>query len=309
MLKVAVGIIKNQNGEVLISKRANNTHQGGLWEFPGGKVEAGEDTNKALKRELLEELNITVVSSRPLIKVTHQYSDLKVCLDVSVVDSFQGDAQGMEGQPIEWVTTENLKNYSFPEANLAIINTLALPRYYPIVDDCIGGEEGMLSHLDSLILRGYTMIQLRAKSFNKVDYKCLVKQATKVCQQSGVRLFVNTSIEDALEMNVEAIHLNVKEMVGMKNEPSLLEGMPFAVSCHNSEELGMADDMGALFAVLSPVCKTQSHPESKPLGWQQFGKLLESCSLPVFALGGVGPEDIKTAQLKGAYGVAGIRGF
>jgi len=309
MLKVAVGVIKNQRGEVLISKRADNTHQGGLWEFPGGKLEAGENTAKALKRELLEELNITVLTSTPLTQVKHHYSDMSVCLDVHTVESFYGDACGMEGQPIKWIATAELKNYSFPAANAAIIEALNLPHYYPIVDDCIGDEREMLSHLESLILGGYTMIQLRAKSFNNTDFKRLAKQAMKICKQSGVRLYVNTSIKEALEMNFETVHLSVKEMMGMKKDFSLPEGVLLAASCHNQQELNVANDLGVLFAVLSPICQTQTHVGIKPLGWQQFGKLVKNSSLPVFALGGVGPEDIEKAQLKGAYGVAGIRAF
>lgn len=309
MLKVAIGVIKNQRGEVLISKRANDSHQGGLWEFPGGKLEVGEDTTKALKRELLEELNISVLRAVPLIQIKHHYDDVSVCLDVHTIESFQGDARGMEGQPIKWVAIPELKNYSFPAANAAIIEALNLPHYYPIVDESIGDEKEMLSHLENLILRGYTMVQLRAKSLNKVDFKRLAEQAMKACKQRGVRLFVNTSINEALDMNAEAIHLSVSEMMGMKKLSSLPEGVLLAASCHNQQELNVANDLGVLFVVLSPVCETQTHVGIKPLGWQRFGQLVETSSLPVFALGGVGPEDIDKAQSKGAYGVAGIRAF
>ncbi|MBV1875511.1 MAG: Nudix family hydrolase [Cycloclasticus sp.] len=309
MLKVAVGVIKNQRGEVLISKRANDSHQGGLWEFPGGKLEVGENTTKALKRELLEELNISVLRAVPLIQIKHHYGDVSVCLDVHTVENFQGDARGMEGQPVKWVAISELKNYSFPAANAAIIEALNLPHYYPIVDESIGDEKEMLSHLESLILRGYTMVQLRAKSLNKADFKRLAEQAMKVCKQSGVRLFVNTHINEALELNAEAIHLGVNEMMEMEKMPSLPDGILFAASCHNQQELNVANDLGVLFAVLSPVCKTQTHVGIKPLGWEQFGRLVGTSLLPVFALGGIGPEDIGRAQSKGAYGVAGIRAF
>ncbi|PCJ40675.1 MAG: 8-oxo-dGTP diphosphatase MutT [SAR86 cluster bacterium] len=123
-LHVAVGIIRNELEEVLIALRDKRQHQGGLWEFPGGKVEAGESVSMALSRELQEELGLQVLSSSPLLKVEHDYGDKQVLLDVWQVDSFQGKATGKEGQPICWVGLKELKNYQFPQANHEIIHFL-----------------------------------------------------------------------------------------------------------------------------------------------------------------------------------------
>ncbi len=123
-LHVAVAIIRNQGGQVLIALRDKNKHQGGLWEFPGGKVEAGESVSEALARELEEELDLQVKSSTPLLKIEHDYEDKKVLLDVSEVLEYQGEARGLEGQPINWVKLEQLEQYQFPEANLAIVKFL-----------------------------------------------------------------------------------------------------------------------------------------------------------------------------------------
>jgi 8-oxo-dGTP diphosphatase len=309
MLKVAVGVIKNQYNEVLISKRFKKVHQGGLWEFPGGKVEEGEKTEDALKRELLEELNIEVLTAVPFIQVKHDYNDIGVLLEVYLVESFQGKACGMEGQPIKWLAIDSLDKSSFPAANKAVIDALNLPRYYPIVDESIGAEEEMLSHLKTLISGGYTMIQWRAKSLNKSGFKHLAEQAMALCKRNNVRLFINSSMTDALEMNAEAIHLSANEVLTMKNKASSLKGVLLAASCHNEQELKAAKELGVLFAVLSPVCATQTHIGMKPLGWPQFKSLSEAVPLPVFALGGVGPETLDKALSNGAYGVAGIRAF
>ena len=122
---VAVGIVRNQAGEVLIAFRDHKKHQGGLWEFPGGKVETGEGIEHALARELKEELNLQVLDSSPLLKIEHDYGDKKVLLDVRQVDSFLGEASGMEGQAIKWVKTKELVDYDFPVANLEIVSFLA----------------------------------------------------------------------------------------------------------------------------------------------------------------------------------------
>jgi 8-oxo-dGTP diphosphatase len=123
-IHVAVGIIRNEMGEVLIALREKNKHQGGLWEFPGGKVEAGESLSVALSRELLEELDLQVLRSSPLLKVEHDYGDKQVLLDVWLVDRFQGEAKGKEGQAICWVGLKELKNYQFPQANHEIVSFL-----------------------------------------------------------------------------------------------------------------------------------------------------------------------------------------
>ncbi len=122
---VAVGVILNANGEILISKRHADSHQGGLWEFPGGKVETGESVEAALDRELHEELGIRVTSCRALLEVQHDYSDKQVFLDVWVIDGFRGEPDGREGQPLRWCAPGTLSGYAFPAAN------------QPIVDACL----------------------------------------------------------------------------------------------------------------------------------------------------------------------------
>jgi len=121
-IHVAVGIVRNNSGEVLIAFRDQHKHQGGLWEFPGGKVELGESVSTALSRELEEELNLEVLHASPLLKIEHDYGDKKVLLDVWQVEEFQGQARGMEGQTIRWITPEKLPDYEFPAANLEIVN-------------------------------------------------------------------------------------------------------------------------------------------------------------------------------------------
>jgi 8-oxo-dGTP diphosphatase len=123
IVHVAVGVIKKNNA-IFICKRADEQHQGGLWEFPGGKVEAGESVFVALKRELIEEVGLTIHSSSQLMVIEHDYGDKCVKLDVHVVSNFSGEAHGAEGQPSEWVAITELENYDFPEANAEIIEKI-----------------------------------------------------------------------------------------------------------------------------------------------------------------------------------------
>ena len=123
---VAVGVIFNSQGQILIARRHDDAHQGGLWEFPGGKVESDESVCDALARELHEELGINIHTSscKPLIEIRHDYSDKVVLLDVWAVSEFDGEASGKEGQPLRWVDRSQLSDYDFPAANIAIIDAI-----------------------------------------------------------------------------------------------------------------------------------------------------------------------------------------
>lgn len=129
-IHVAVGVIfyNRQADQILIAKRPQHLHQGGLWEFPGGKVAAGETVDQALKRELFEELGITVTQSQPLMQVEHNYSDNQVFLDIWTVTQYSGEVRGLEGQECRWVAMQQLlcaeSKYQFPEANKAILEKL-----------------------------------------------------------------------------------------------------------------------------------------------------------------------------------------
>lgn len=123
-LHIAVGIIRNAQREIFITQRAVDSHMAGFWEFPGGKVEQGETPELALQRELLEETGI-VVRNAALFKVLeHAYTDRIVTLHFYIVDAWDGEPFGREGQPMRWVKQSELLAQEFPPANTAIIELL-----------------------------------------------------------------------------------------------------------------------------------------------------------------------------------------
>lgn len=124
LIHVAVGILNNAAGAILIARRPNHVHQGGLWEFPGGKVETAETVEAALRRELHEEIGIIVETAEPLLHVRHAYPDKTVLLDVWRVTAWRGEPQGREGQPLAWTLPERLTNFAFPAADAPIIARL-----------------------------------------------------------------------------------------------------------------------------------------------------------------------------------------
>ena len=154
---VAAAVIRGTDGKILIARRADTQHQGGLWEFPGGKVEAGESVEAALGRELQEELGIVVKAARPLIKVQHDYPDKHVLLDVWEVSEFTGEPHGAEGQPLAWVSQRELADYPFPEANQPIVAAARLPDQYLITPDGLETPE-LLRGLQKAIAEGIKLV-------------------------------------------------------------------------------------------------------------------------------------------------------
>ncbi len=126
IVEVAVGVIKRDN-KIYISKRADVLHQGGKWEFPGGKREANESIEQALVRELSEEIGIQVTKQSHFMLIEHDYGDKKVRLNVRLVEDFVGEASHQEGQQSQWVCITDLSQFTFPDfpdANKVIIDKL-----------------------------------------------------------------------------------------------------------------------------------------------------------------------------------------
>jgi 8-oxo-dGTP diphosphatase len=305
---VAAAVIRGADGRILIARRADTQHQGGLWEFPGGKVEAGEGVKAALARELKEELGIAVSSARPLIKVQHDYPDKQVLLDVWEVSSFTGEPHGAEGQPLAWVSNRELTNYDFPAANQPIVAAARLPSDYLITPDDLDNGE-LLRGIQKAVAAGIKLIQLRAPNRYDPQYRDLAVDAVGLCAGKA-QLMLKGPLEWLGDFPAAGWHLTAEQLRKYASK-----GRPFpeerwlAASCHSAEELSLAEQMGVDFVTLSPVQPTQTHPEAVPLGWELASELIAGFSKPVFLLGGVGPDERSRAWDSGAQGVAGIRAF
>lgn len=308
-IHVAAAAIINDCGQVLVSQRKQGTHLGGYWEFPGGKLEPGETLEAALSRELKEELDIVPLSSRPMIRTRHDYPDKSVLLDVWRVESYSGQAVGVEGQTIAWRDTDELDPQDFPAADVPIINALLLPDRYLITGD-FSGTVDFDRRLAAALESGIELVQLRLNqewttNQPRAAVHAIVDRCAALCQRYGARLLLNLP-EQFSSLISEGIHLNSQQLQKTKRRP------PHALvsaSCHNSVQLEQAQAIDADFAVLSPVQRTRSHPDAVPLGWQAFKELVDVCDIPVYALGGMRPDDMQEAWHSGAQGIAAIGAF
>ncbi len=313
IIHVAVAVIVNENNEVCISLRHKESHQGGLWEFPGGKIEQHETVEQALYREVKEELNIDIEESRPLITIKHNYQDKKVCLHVNRVISYHGKAIGVEGQRVKWLPVNQLSSYEFPAANLSIIKAVQLPEKYLITGKFIDSDD-FINKLKNALKNEIKLVQLRLKnnSLNDLNQlQALVEQTAVLCKQAGAKLMLNLSNDSLTQIDLSKIefagfHADSKTLQALSQRP---DANLFSASCHNKEEMLKAKQLNSDFMVLSPVQKTASHPEMQAMGWLQFSSMIENISIPVYALGGVSEKDIKKAWSSGAQGVAAISAF
>ncbi|MDX2422332.1 MAG: Nudix family hydrolase [Amphritea sp.] len=329
LIHVAAAAIFNESGELLIALRNSKQHQGGLWEFPGGKVESGESARDALARELHEELGITIdlAATRPLIQVPYHYPDKSVLLDVFRVNRFSGEAYGREGQPLKWIRLSELPNYQFPAANKPIVNALLLPNAMAITPEFSTEpllESGQVSEsclteladqygrfVAQATLNGADAIMLRAKHLTDSVQLALYTQLAE--RFKSLPIIWNTSIETANGAGVPAIHLSSDRLQQLDRQGpdscDLFSGRWLGASCHSLEQIQQAERVGVDYITLSPVQQTPSHPDTAPLSWDKFAQLVNQSRLPVYALGGVSLDDLEKTIDVGGQGIAAISGF
>ena len=307
-LPVVAAVISDSAGRILIARRADSSHQGGLWEFPGGKVEFGEAVKTALARELEEELGIGVMNARPLIRVPHDYGDKRVLLDVWWVDAFDRPPHGREGQPIVWVWPEALTDYEFPAANRSIVSAARLPDLGLITPDPGPRQKwgAFLRGLESQLKSGIRLVQLRAKSLKANDFSALSELVANRCHLFGAHLILNGPVSAAESIPCAGVHLTSARLQEITERP--LEPTRWvSAACHNEKELERAHAIGVDFLFASPVLPTESHSGAPTLGWDGLRALCERSRIPIFALGGLGPADRERAWRCGAQGIAAIR--
>ncbi|MES9853505.1 MAG: Nudix family hydrolase [Candidatus Thiodiazotropha sp. L084R] len=307
-IQVAAAAIIDTFGRVLVSKRAEHTHQGGLWEFPGGKLEPGETSEAALSRELKEELGIVPTEYESLIRIRHDYDDREVVLDFFRVTSYRGEAKGLEGQPLRWLSPGKMVPEEFPAADRPVITALQLPKRYLITGADPNDSNAFLDSLSRAITQGIQLVQLRAHQLSDATYRQLMNKALELCRSNDVKLLLNRA-EDVLGWHGEAdgLHLTTRNLMSLSQRPSGA-GL-IGASCHQLDELKKAESLGLDYVLLSPVQVTSTHPDAQTLGWPRFTAWVDQVNLPVYALGGMTVDDLPQAVSNGAQGIAGISTF
>lgn len=310
-IEVAVGVIQDADGRVLVSRRHEQAHQGGKWEFPGGKREPCESITDALSRELKEELGISVKDCEPLIRIRHEYPEKTVLLDVRTVTRFEGVPHGREGQPVLWKPAAELDPDDFPPANRAIIQALRLPDRCLVTPDASEYPlKEFIGHVEAALHAGIRLLQFRSHALSQQDYFKLAGKVAAMSAGCNAQCFLNappawwSALLDS-DIRAAGFHLTGQALREVQQRP---EGL-LSVSCHAREDVERANNIRADFIFISPVKPTASHPEAPALGWDNFAALAEHAAIPAYALGGLTAADIATARQSGAQGIAAIRGL
>lgn len=306
-LHIAVGVIVGADGRILISQRRADCAYAGQWEFPGGKLEAGEGVEAALRRELREELGIEVCAARPLIRIEHHYPDRHVLLNTWQVTQFEGSASGREGQRINWVTPAQLDSLPMLAANRPIVRAAQLPAHYLITPEPGDDWAAFLQPLNQALTAGIRLMRLRANQLDDAVYAQLARKVLQVCQPHGAGLLLDRDAAMVERLGAAGLHLRASAL--QRGQLDRAFAGLLAASCHTAEELQLAHTAGADFAVLGPVAATPSHPGAPVLGWNHFAELTATAKLPVYALGGLSVPATTTAWRHGAQGIAAIRAF
>ncbi len=301
-IHVVAGVITDARGRILLNRRTGNSDMPGLWEFPGGKREAGESSEQALVRELHEELGIDAEIGEWLMEVPQLYPDKRLRLEVRRITRWSGTARGREGQAISWVAPEKLERYSMPPADVPVVAMLRQADRYLVTPEPLAGIEAWLDDLGRVLDSGIERVQLRTPATSE-----RVALARAAVERHGRRaqLLLNRDIELARELGV-GVHLGGEQLLQLEKRP-LPPSVPVAASCHDLAQLQAAQRLGCDFAVLGPVQATASHPGAAALGWDAFERMREQVSLPIYGSGGLGPEHIGKARQHGAQGIAAIR--
>ncbi|MBD0335482.1 MAG: A/G-specific adenine glycosylase [Cyanobacteria bacterium Co-bin13] len=122
--QIGVAVIWNEQRQILIDRRRQEGLLGGLWEFPGGKIEPNETVTDCIRREIMEELGIEIEVGERLIVVEHAYTHFRVTLNVHHCRHLSGEPQPIECDEVKWVTLDEIEQYPFPKANVVIIEAL-----------------------------------------------------------------------------------------------------------------------------------------------------------------------------------------
>jgi len=303
LTEVAAAVIERPDGSFLLGQRAADTFYPGYWEFPGGKVEPGETPHDALLRELHEELEIEVLHATPWLVREHVYEHAHVRLHFFRVDAWRGEIKDHVHAALAWQRADSPSVAPMLPANAPVLAALRLPPVYAVTHAGEIGVDAQLAALAAALDRGLRLVQLREPLLAPEQFAEFATAAVTLCRGKGAQALINGDADLARQTGA-GLHLPAAQLLQARGRP---EFPLVAASCHTRAELEHAARLGLDFAVLGSVKPTASHPGEPALGWPAFAALAGGLTVPVYAIGGLGLDDLGAAREAGAHGIAAIR--
>ena len=281
----------------------------GYWEFPGGKLEAGESVFDALVREFDEELGVQITAAHPwaqrVVVYPHATVRLHFWRSFGRGNEWRGDPVSREGQAFRWEHIDRLTTDPWLQGAMPVKRWMHLPEVYAISQASAMGIDQFLARLDQRLENGaIRMLQLREPELDASSFASLFEQVRAGCASHGARLLVNSAHSRALWSRADGAHMTARDLMQLDARPDVDWCI---ASCHDADELERAGALGFDAAVLGPVAPTASHPGASLLGWSRFATVAKNTAIPVYAIGGMTSDDLTHAITSGAQGIAMIR--
>lgn len=305
-LLVVAAIIEDCAGRVLLGQRLTGKHHAGLWEFPGGKVEPGETTLVALKREALEELGIEVIDAVRLMTVLEARPEGDLHLLVYRVLSHRGQPAPCEQQALLWQHPSDIDLDTLLPADRPIADRLRLPPWLLITPDPMQVPAAeFLATLGKAIAKAPHLVRLRSA---RTVPEALVQDVETLVESAGSQLLLGTEDFPSRGHTRTGLCLRSQQLALLRLRPVPTTTLLMA-SIHHADDARRASELSCDLALISPIRPTPSHSGQAGIGWTGFADLHAASRLPAYALGGLNASDLPCARSHGALGVAGIRAF
>lgn len=308
IVDVAAGVLLQKDGRFLLASRPADKVYAGYWEFPGGKLEQDESAFDALIRELHEEMGIEVTTAAPWIVQTFTYPHATVRLHFFRVTDWRGELHPHEGQSFAWQRVGKLNASPILPANGPILRGLAQAPVLAFSNMAELGETEFLRRLQQRLEAAPLRLVLREPQLSPTAYSALARKIIPLVKAQSGTILLHGQIELARELGADGVHLSAKILALLGTRPDRLDWV--GASAHNTHELEQIARLGLDYAVLGHVTPTRSHPDAPPLGWKDFTELVaRGWPMPIYAIGGMRPDDLEHAQQCGAHGIAMLRTF
>jgi 8-oxo-dGTP diphosphatase len=319
VVEVAVGVVFSSDAkQLLFGQRPAGKPYAGWWEFPGGKLEAGESVEQALTRELYEELGITATKIARWAMVEHDYPHAYVRLHFCRVLAFTGTPSSKENQALRWLNLEEQGTSSVEPmlpAAIPVLRWLTLPNelwFSRVAEMGLSAFVRLLESQAAALARSLPLrcaLVLREPSLEPHELAQSFEVLATVCQRLHLPLLLASQHERLLDQfpgGAQGLHLTAAQL----HEHALPghvrpQGLLLGGAVHNAQELALAAQIGLDYVMLGPVMETGRQAQMPPIGWAQFAALAAVAKLPVFAFGGMrAPLDRDLAWQYGAHGIA-----
>ncbi len=290
----AVAVLVREDGQVLMGQRPEGKAWAGWWEFPGGKVEAGELPIEALVRELQEELGIAVEQAYPWLTRQFDYPEKTVKLHFYMVRAWHGEPYGKEGQLLLWQQPNAVEVSPVLPANEPILKALQLPYVYAATNMVSIGETLFFAHLNLALNNGLRLIQVHEPTLDAVALKTFAERVVQCARPYAAKVLIYRDIALAQAVGADGVHLQTEQLMSLTTRPKVSWCI---ATCHHAEHMAHA----AMLGLDGVVFAAAKQPVSD---WANFSSMIKGNTIPVYADVGIDVDFLDTAWQAGAHGIA-----